>query len=500
MKKFYKDKRIKIADIKFLQFLFENKTDKQTILKNTFWLTLAQGISGVVNFFLIIYIARTFGPTEYGKFAFAFAFVSIFSTLFDFGLSTTVMREFARDESKKSHLLDILVLKVLLGAGILAFIFMSTSFISKDKLVQQLILNFSFYIFTLEIINIFYAFLKSQQKMEIEAIFRIAQILILSLIVISLVYVSPSVLNLSYAYIGATLAALISIILFFASKNYISFAKLSFNKLVWKEFLAIGWYLALAKGVGDIVMYSDSVMLGYWVHVKETGLYNAAAKINGLVLFPLALVSTAIFPALITMLKESKERFNKYWEVWMKGTVFFSVLLCVVVLAKADQIIETAYSKDFLPAASALKILMFMVIAAYIHNILFQTLLIFNQQKKIFLAMFVSAIVNIVLNVILIPRFGYIGASITAVVTHFITLCQLLVLTSRYTIIKPFNKTFAFTLFIAVVSGFLMYLSVNLMDAVKLNSITAVFIGIMAYLFLIMFLNRMGRNFVYSKT
>lgn len=481
------------------RFFLENTGFKQTILKNTFWLSIAQGISGVINFFLMIYIIRTFGPTEYGKFAFAFAFVSLFSTLFDFGLSTTVTREFARDKDKVKHILDLLILKLIIGIGVLLFIFLGAFFVTQDKLVAKIILILGLYIFTVEIINLFYALFRSQQKMEIEAIFRIVQIAVLSPIVFGVISLRPSVLNLSYAYVGATSIVLLIIFGFFIFKNNFNFPRLSFNKSIWKEFLIIGWYLALAKGVGDITMYTDSVMLGYWGQVTEIGWYNAALKINGLVLFPAVIVTTAIFPSLIAILNDSENRFIKYWEFWMKGTVFFSVLLVFIVLSRADNIIEIAYSSDFLPAASALKILIFVAAIVYIYNLYFQVLLIFDQQKKIFYAMLIGAIVNVILNTILVPKFSLYGAAVAAVTTHFVILCQYLVLTSRYTIIKPFNTVSLFTVSISVISGLLMYLGVNLMDAIKINSFISISCGILIYLSLIVFFDKKGRNLNYLR-
>ena len=61
-------------DIK--NFLLENIGIKQTILKNTFWLVSAEAVTGLLRLVLLIYAARILGATEYGKFTFAFSFVS----------------------------------------------------------------------------------------------------------------------------------------------------------------------------------------------------------------------------------------------------------------------------------------------------------------------------------------------------------------------------------------------------------------------------------------
>src|SRR5439155_13501389 len=68
--------------------LFTNSTPGQVLLKNGFWLAAADGISRLTKFLVALYVIRTLGAVEFGKFAFAFAFVSLFSALFDFGMSS----------------------------------------------------------------------------------------------------------------------------------------------------------------------------------------------------------------------------------------------------------------------------------------------------------------------------------------------------------------------------------------------------------------------------
>jgi len=82
-------------------FLLHNLGEKQTIAKNTFWLGVAEGITRFLKLFLIIYVARILGATEYGKFTFALAFVSLFAIFSDFGISTITTREIARDKDSR---------------------------------------------------------------------------------------------------------------------------------------------------------------------------------------------------------------------------------------------------------------------------------------------------------------------------------------------------------------------------------------------------------------
>lgn len=455
----YLNKIKECKDMGIGRLLFQNVNHGQIILKNTLWLGLGQGLTGMLNFLIIMFVIRNLGVTQYGKFAYALSFVLIFSTLFDFGLATTVTRDFSRDQEKERHFLDLLVLKTILGSIISVFIMTLAIFTIADIDIRKCIIILAFYIFSMELTNLFYAFFRARQRMEIEATFRCVHVLLQAVVVLFLIYMGLTVVTLSVAYVGAMLIILICISLYFFWKIKVAIPyKLSLNKLVWKEFLAIGIFIALSKGVGDVTLYSDSLMLGQFGRIEDVGLYNAITRINGMILFPMALITSAIYPTLIAVLKESKEKFVKYWETWVKIAIFFSVLLCFMTIAKADQIILLLYSKQFLPAASALKIVVFVAAIVWILSAYYHLLLIFDQQKGILRAFMIGMVVSLGLNFVLIPRIGLYGAAITAVLANAVIFGQYLYLTGRHTFVKPFSKTILIALTVSLTSGGAMYL------------------------------------------
>lgn len=465
------------------RLLFENRGNKQTILKNTFWLGLAQGITGLLNFIISVYVIRTFGATEYGKFAYALSFVFIFSTLFDFGLSTAITREFSRDKKQEKHFPDIFTLKLILGVCVIVFIGSIAFFTISDLLVRKIILVLSVYMFLFEVLNFIYSLFRARQKMEIEALIRFVYMFMLAGSIFFVLLFMPGILKLSIAYMVSTFVALLFTVIVLFWKTDIGFAfKPSFNITVWKSFLVIGFYLALSKGVGDITTYTDSVFLGLMDQVTETGWYNAALKVVRLSLFPLGIVGSAIFPALTSMRTESEDKFKRLWFMWTKGTIILAFFVLFLVFAKADDIINLLYSTEYAPAATPLKILMVMATLICLHSLFYYVLLIFDQQKKIFFVMVASAIANVALNALLIPRYSMTGAAVASVVSHFIIFLFFIVLSARYTAIssqylKPYFMIFA----IACLSGLLMYVGINVAEYYLANLFVTIICGALLY-------------------
>jgi len=243
-------------------FFLKNSGIKQTIAKNTFWLAVAEGVTRFLKLFLIIYVARILGATEYGKFTFALAFVSLFAIFSDFGISQITTRELAREKEKEREFPNILSLKFVLSIGTLILICFGSFFITPDPVIRGIIWILGIYIIISGFSEIIYAFLRARQQMEYEAWTKILQAVVVTGVGFFILFNFPSVQNLSLAYLFATSIALISILIFFHFKIYQ--LKLSFNKNIWRNVLLISWPLALAGIFGTIHSQTDSVMMGYF--------------------------------------------------------------------------------------------------------------------------------------------------------------------------------------------------------------------------------------------
>ena len=84
------------ASLKKMRLLFlSNLSVKQTIFKNTFWLTMTMALNSIVSVFISIWIARSFGPVEYGKWGFILSF---YTKRFDLVCILTTLTHMARGE------------------------------------------------------------------------------------------------------------------------------------------------------------------------------------------------------------------------------------------------------------------------------------------------------------------------------------------------------------------------------------------------------------------
>lgn len=468
---------MKKIDINKIQtILFDNKTIKQTIFKNTFWLMVGNGIAKCLAFVLLIYVARILGATEYGKFTFALAFVSLFAIFADLAISTILIREFAKEKEKEKEFYSLISLKILLSFGTLLLIIISSLFITADPLIRKTILILALFILVDGFISISYAFFQARQRMEYQAGLIIFGALVLTTCGFFVILNFPSAENLSFAYLSANIVTLIFILIFFHFK--ILPLKISWDKSIWRRFLSLSWPLAFAVFLATLYNHMDSVMLGYFGKITETGWYNAAHRIAWTSFVFIGLIVGSIFPMISRAFQESKEKFQKIWDYQMELMIVLSFPLMLGGIILAPRMIDFFYGQNFAPSILALQILIVMAGIIILYGPFSQTLVVANLQKKIFWAVLLGAIVNVILNLILIPKYSLYGAAVATVITHLLIFFLFVRLTLKFAPVKISYLRFL-TVFIGVIlSNVVMFFAIS---QLKIHVLFLIIIGVIVY-------------------
>lgn len=461
-------------------FFLENLWVKQTIFKNTFWLVMADGITRLLKLFLFIYIARILGANEYGKFAFALAFVGLFAIFFDLGISQIVIREISRENRKEKEFPAILSLKLLLSVVTLFLILLGSFFITSDSQIQKIIWVLAIFSVIEGISAIIFSFFQAKQKMEYQAFSKILEAMLVTAFGFFILFNFPSAQNLSYAYLFSAFLTLIFISLFFHFKFF--YLKFSFNLSIWKEYLSLAWPLALAGVFGTIYSQTDSVMMGYLGQISQVGWYNAAQKIIGVTVIPAALISTSFFPALNSAFSQSKEKFQKIFNYFFGVMIFLAFPIVVGGTVLAQKIIDFVYDPSYFPSILTFQILILMAGINMLSFPFGQILVVFNQQKKIFWITLSGAIVNVILNFILIPKYSLYGAAVATVITVFIVLFLFFQFTRKLTPIKIFNLKLLLIFIGATFAVIPMYFVITQPKIYHLHVFISILIGAVIYL------------------
>lgn len=459
--------------------LGKGETQEKIIAKNTGWLIFGEILSYTIRFVWIVYVTRILGAYEYGKFAFAMGFVSLFVIFSDLGLSLIITREFSQNKEEEKHFSSILVLKIVLSILTLAIMTAGAFLITKDSFLRQMMFILGIVAILDYFPEIFYSFLRARQQMKYEFFGKIIRSLSLAVIGFVIIFKFPTVRGASFAYLIACALTLFIIWLFFHLKFHN--IKLVWDSRKWKQILLLAWPLAMVGIFSTIYSQLDSSIMGYLDQIIQVGWYGAAYRIIGVLMIPINLIAFAFFPALSVSFKKSQEKLKRIYARFMQTMIFISFPLMTVGVALASKIIRWLYGEPFLPGVFAFQILLIMAAVSYLISPLIMMSTVINQHKKTFWFTMIGAVANLILNIIFIPKYSLNAASITTLISVLIVLVLFIIFGMKRKYFTVFNKEILFTLGYVVAASGITFLILKNHYIHNLHVLIGCLIGAIAY-------------------
>lgn len=438
----------------------------QKITKNISTLFIAQIFSYIIGFIYTIYLVRYLGVGNYGILSFALALTSILGIIPDFGLNILMTREIAKEKSLTiKYVNNVFSIKLLLISilVLLTFLILSLSEYSP-QIIYVIYFMVIFMIFNT--FSIFYSWLfQSYEKLQYQSIAVILNSLLMFVGVLILIYYNSSLVTFSFLY--AVVGVLILVYYLIISKKSFGFSypKIEIDWDFWKVTIKTAAPFGFMGVFMTIYVMIDSVMLFFMQGNQAVGLYNAAYRIVLLLIFIPTVINTAIFPVMSRLYISSRDSLKKIVEKYFKYMIMIGIPIGVVITLLANQIIILIYGSPYLGSAPALQILIWATVLTYTNAAFVQLFQATNKQMLITKITFITMMVNIILNLILIPKFSYIAASFNTLITELIIGIIVLILANRlgyFVNVKKLLKDFVKIIIAAIIMMFFILLFENL--------------------------------------
>ncbi|MEA3272909.1 MAG: flippase [Patescibacteria group bacterium] len=390
-----------------------------SIAKNTTILTFASVIQKILAFVYFTLVARGIGVENIGKYSFAISFAMIFSIFVDLGLTSAMVREIARARDKiKVYVGTVFSVKILFGVITLGLIYAVINIMNYPEITRQFVYLAGLAIVLDSFHLTFYGVFRGLRVLKYEAVGLIIGQLFILAFGLSVIYLNAP---LYFLFIALILGSLFNIIFSFSLVRIKQgfFPWPAFDKKIFLFLGKIASAFALAGIFVKIYSYIDTVLLSYLKGDLAVGWYSIPIKLTLAFQFiPMALVAS-LYPTLSYYFKESRARLRVTFEKGMRYLILVAVPLAFGIGILADKIILSLYGADFSPSIIPLQILAVGLVFAFLSFPVGSLLNACNKQKVQTIILGLTMVVNIVLNLILIPRYGVIGASITALVSYF---------------------------------------------------------------------------------
>ena len=373
------------------------------------------------SFIIIIILARYLGPEKYGFLNYIMSFCMIFVFLAGFGIDSVLNRELVKNPQKYNKYLGTGFIIKLFGSFLCALAISLAAFILRLDMSSRFLIflySLSFIFQSFYVISVFF-------QSRVEAKYnRLAEVVynIISLIIkLLMIYFGLDVFWLVVAY-GVDTGILSSCYLFVYYKKGFKIRNWLFDYGLAKTFLRSSWPLMFSSLAITIYMKIDQVMIKSLLNDNAVGIYAAAAKVSEVWYFIPTIICASFFPALVYGHKTGSAQFASRLKRIYFLMFWLSFLIAVAVSFLSASIIQILYGPAYAPAASVLSVHVWSGVGVFLGVAVTQYLIIENYNKIVFCSTSISAVINVILNFILIPRMGIMGAAIATLVAYWFSM------------------------------------------------------------------------------
>ena len=387
--------------------------------QNIFYKILSES-TRILPALLFIYIARKLGDEDFGKLSFAYSFVGICFIVTDFGLSTILIRNVSRQkELTREYVGNILVLKIVLSFICVSVIGIFILLTDYPADVITLLVIFGCVMFFKALIDFFCTVLNAHERMDLEAFLKGTNHILLFVSGIAILSVGYGLLGLANLFLVAF--SFSSIIGFCIVDVCIEKIRPSFDLKFWRYILKESLPLALSVIFTVIYFKIDVVMLSIIRGSdSEIGWYSAAMRLIELMGIVPALIVSALFPIVSSLYKESIDSLKGVYRTSFRYLIMIALPIAVGTLLLSEHLIYTIYGEEYVKTIPALKILSLALVFIFVNYILMNILVAVDRQMTNAILAGTCVLVNIALNMCLIPHYGYLGAGTATVITEVV--------------------------------------------------------------------------------
>jgi O-antigen/teichoic acid export membrane protein len=455
-----------------------NTTKRLT--KNVSISFISQLISYFLGFFILVYTARYLGVEGFGILSFALAITGIFTVLLDLGLSTLLVREIARNKKEvNDYIPNISSIKILLAIFTLGIIFVFLCISGYDEQTIQVVLLITIYTIFTAFSQVYYALFQAFEKLEYQSIGSILAAILLFIGILMAIFFNFNIVQFSFVYVVVGIVMFLYILILFLNKFDIP--KLKFDTSKWKSYLLEAWPFAITGISINLYLYVDTIILSQIKGPDAVGLYNAAYRLIYVLFFIPIVFNNAFFPLMSRYYISSKFNLKFVTQKFVKIMVILGFPIGIFMVLFSNKIINLIYGNQFVGSIMVLQILILSCLMIFIRSPFERVLESSNRQLSITKIFIIGLLINIILNLIFIPFYSFIGAAIITVLTDFIILCLLIFLTRDFKILKSEK------LIVEVIKIFLasIIMGIILTFLNQLNIFYLMIIGSIIYLILI---------------
>ncbi len=477
----------------------ETNTGLETIAKSSIFVFVVIILSNLFNYIYRVVIARQFGPEIYGIFSLSLIVLGIFVSISSFGLIDGLLRFIPFYRGKKQiNKIRYLIKRTVIILSISGIVSAVALFLLAPFISINLFHTGKMTIF-LQILSIcipltllssaFLIVIRSYEKIGwYSFISNVVQSLTKLLMLGVLIFIGIGENSITFSYTFGLLSMLvISYIVCKYSLPFL-FGSHSLNKKqkskILKEIFIYSLPIIFLSLINNIYYWTDSLLIGFFMNPTAVGFYNVATPIVGIIAIIPSMFEQLFFPLITRYFSQKKNlALTEITKQVGKWVFILIVPIFVIIFLFPGAIINFFFGQEYLSAQSALKIL---AVGGFFSSftLLFSDLIyIVGKSKIVLINTILTLMLNIILNVILIKKYGIDGAAWATTIVWVILCVFLLFEIKHYLHFVPLRKKMITILLVSIIP---LLLLLALRALVEINTLSMIFLGIFFFLIYIL--------------
>ncbi|MDR5171217.1 flippase [Methylobacillus flagellatus] len=403
---------------RFIQSRLDGRVNLQAALGNSGWLIADKVLRMGVGLIVGVWIARYLGPEQFGLWNYVIAFTALFSAFATLGLDSIVVRDIVKYPDRTNKLLGTaFILKIFSGLIALIITLIAIYFVRGGEPNVMWLVGITAVGFIFQSINVIDFYFQAKVKSKYTVISATISFTIITIFKVIFLLTSAPL----EAFVLAALAEIVMTSLFMIAAYYFNGNHIKvwvFDKKIAVGLLKDSWPLILSSFAIMIYMRIDQIMIGDILDNEAVGLFSAAVRISELWYFvPMAIVNS-VLPSIIDMKSKNELVYDKKVIKLFNVLVIIAIIIAVLMSFFSDVIVSVLFGKHYYSASSVLIIHIWTGIFVVLGVASSSWLTIEDMQKYSFYRTLNGCVVNVALNLLLIPKYGINGAAFSTVISY----------------------------------------------------------------------------------
>ncbi|WP_229221452.1 flippase [Dyadobacter endophyticus] len=390
------------------------------VLLNILWLSFDKASRLLIGMVVGIWVARYLGPSQWGELNYSLAIISILVAIANLGMDGFLVKEIVSSPDKRNEILGTAFITrlILIPLGLIAaalYLYLLDSPVNSYYILA--LLSPSFLIAPLDVIDLDF---QSRLQSKLTVVSKNLGYFVGAAIKVYFLYSQKSLLWFAAAVGIETVFSYLFLVFNYQRKQ--SILRWSFSKSRAGELLRAGWPFMISNIAVILYMRVDQLMIGSLAGKVELGLFSSAVKVTDIFVFIPIAVSGSYLSTLVKVKKEASdlifiEKIHHFF-VWMAR---LSILIAVSVSFFSSQIVEILYGSQYSGASAILIVHIWALVPMFLGVAAGQYLVIENLQQYNVYKTGIGLLLNVLLNLLLIPKMGALGAATATLVSYYVS-------------------------------------------------------------------------------